>query len=580
MIRDHPTLKERARTIAPYAKAEKLGTVRQKRYPGGFLNILTANSASGLSSRPVPLVLMDEVDRCIRNASREGNPTRLLTARASTFADRKEIFVSSPVLSREEAGIVAMYEDSSREEWQLLCPNPECGAWHFLQWASLDLESALYACPECGLRANQWQWQEQPGRWLCNNPTETRTRGFRINGLISPWLSWSELVAEYRAAKKASLSGDQSLLATFTNLKLGEPFSEVGKRIEIDLYGMRREVYGCHAVDAELPDGVLVLICGVDVQDSFLSYEIVGWGKGRESWGIETGQIQGDPRPPTTKVWDLLDQLVYKRVLSYSDGARARVRLIFVDSGGHCTPAVYAYTKARHPRVFAIKGVPGSGTPIIVGAKRRERAEGVWIVRLGVDTLKEEGSSRLSVEEPGAGYCHFPMREDGHPSQGYTPEYFAELLAERRSLRYSRGGFARYEWTKNRTAANEALDCRNYARAALEYAKVPLDRMRRDELYGLRSDDIEELEIGVEKRISFDRRSADTVGETAAPRYGAHNVPSFSTGPHIYGQTPARESWKYGARHPNSAGREHEGLTGNLPYIGKGPPPRPRYGAQ
>ena len=35
----------------------------------------------GLSSRPVPIAIMDEVDSCVQNAGRSGNPVRLLTAR-------------------------------------------------------------------------------------------------------------------------------------------------------------------------------------------------------------------------------------------------------------------------------------------------------------------------------------------------------------------------------------------------------------------------------------------------------------------------------------------------------------------
>ena len=46
----------------------------------------------------------------------------------------------------------------------------------------------------------------------------------------------------------------------------------------------------------EVPTGVLVLTGGVDVGEKMLNYEVVGWGKGRESWGIEYGILDGDPR--------------------------------------------------------------------------------------------------------------------------------------------------------------------------------------------------------------------------------------------------------------------------------------------
>lgn len=48
----------------------------------------------------------------------------------------------------------------------------------------------------------------------------------------------------------------------------------------------------------ELPDGVLVLTCGVDTQDNRLEYEVVGHGKYGENWGIVKGYIMGRPDTP------------------------------------------------------------------------------------------------------------------------------------------------------------------------------------------------------------------------------------------------------------------------------------------
>ena len=47
-------------------------------------------------------------------------------------------------------------------------------------------------------------------------------------------------------------------------------------------YMGRREEY-----PAELPDGVVVLTCGVDTQNDRLQYEIVGHGHFGETWASE-----------------------------------------------------------------------------------------------------------------------------------------------------------------------------------------------------------------------------------------------------------------------------------------------------
>ena len=211
------------------------------------------------------------------------------------------------------------------------------------------------------------------------------------------------------------------------------------------------------------------MTAAVDVQDTYLAYEVVGWGKGRESWGIEAGEFQGnphllpDPNRPNQSPWEQIDRFVFNRIFRYEDGRFARVRLCFVDSGGHATTSVYKYTKLRQPRVLAIKGVGGPDRPMVIGGKLRERAEGCWLLRLGVDTLKDELHARLAVETPGPGFCHWPCGPNGEDVQGYGEGYFRQLIAEQRVLKYSKGGFAKFEWHKNRTDANEAFDLRCYA---------------------------------------------------------------------------------------------------------------------
>ena len=69
---------------------------------------------------------------------------------------------------------------------------------------------------------------------------------------------------------------------------------------------------------------------------------------------------------------------------------------------------------------------------------------------------KELIYSRLKINDPGPGYCHFPAR--------YDDEYFEQLTAEQIVTRFSKG-FRKREWKKVR-ARNEALDLRVYAIAA------------------------------------------------------------------------------------------------------------------
>jgi phage terminase large subunit GpA-like protein len=71
--------------------------------------------------------------------------------------------------------------------------------------------------------------------------------------------------------------------------------------------------------------------------------------------------------------------------------------------------------------------------------------------------------ARLRIEEPGAGFCHFPV--------GRGLDYYAGLTSERPLRKYHKG-VARRVWMKAASARNEPLDCRILAMAALEGLKA------------------------------------------------------------------------------------------------------------
>jgi phage terminase large subunit GpA-like protein len=157
------------------------------------------------------------------------------------------------------------------------------------------------------------------------------------------------LVSEYKEAKRVAEMGDESLLRVFFNTRLARSYRVLGKQVEPNPYHDRREIYPCHKTGAEIPDGVILLTAAVDVQDRSLAYEVVGWGANRESWGMETGEFPGDVGDTSSAVWDQIDRFVFRRVFRYSDGKLARVRLLFVDSGGHHTSQVYRSAKPASP---------------------------------------------------------------------------------------------------------------------------------------------------------------------------------------------------------------------------------------
>ncbi len=257
------------------------------------------------------------------------------------------------------------------------------------------------------------------------------------------------------------------------NTVFGKLWENRGDMEDEDSLLKRREEY-----PAELPNGVLVLTCGIDTQDDRLEYEVVGYGHFGETWGIEKGIIMG--RPDADATWDALDTNVLDRVYRFADGLGLRLSMSFMDEGGHFTQEVRSRCRERiSKKLFCIKGLPGQDRPY-TGPPRQVRivVNGThvgfcWQYQIGVDAGKQLIMDNLRAKEPGPRYCHFPLRDD------YGAGYFAGLLSER--LTYNDKA-KRNPWSWEKIPGhdrNEPLDCRNYANAAFKVLPKDLDAIDR-----------------------------------------------------------------------------------------------------
>jgi phage terminase large subunit GpA-like protein len=475
MVRDCKALRSKVKD----AKSRDSGnTILQKSFPGGMLTICGSNSASGLSSTPVRYVIGDELDRWAVSAGTEGSPWELAKARQTAFYNAKSIAVSTPTIKGHSA-IEDLFTQGTQERWHHQCP--DCGEYHNICFADIRFEydttiiknkkyynvkSVLWVCPSCGCVHTEKQMRKQPAKWVAENPAayQNGVRSFWLNAFSSPWVNWSELILAYLEAL-----GDTRKLQVVYNTKFGELWEDRGDIDDEETIMGRRETY-----EAELPDGVLVLTCGVDTQDDRLEYEVVGHGHFGEKWGIKRGVIMG--RPDTAEVWAALDDIIDHKY-SFANGVTLKISTTFVDSGGHYTQDVYAACRERfYRKVFAIKGRGGEGVPYTSPAKqtniiiRGTYIGQCWLYTIGVDSGKQSIMDSLKVRERGAKYYHFPKNEDC----GYDMTFFAGLLSER--LVYKQGRQHPWVWEKiPGHERNEALDCRNYANAAFKATAADLD---------------------------------------------------------------------------------------------------------
>lgn len=60
-----------------------------KHYAGGYIALVGANSPAGLASRPIRILLADEIDRY--GVTQEGDPLKLGIQRTTNFHNRKKV---------------------------------------------------------------------------------------------------------------------------------------------------------------------------------------------------------------------------------------------------------------------------------------------------------------------------------------------------------------------------------------------------------------------------------------------------------------------------------------------------------
>lgn len=457
MIRDTPVLRHRVKD----ARARDSGnTLASKTFPGGHIAMVGSNAPAGLASRPIRLLVADEVDRFEASAGTEGDPLSLAIKRTTTFWNRVILFVSTPGDKSTSRIEPEFLRGDQRYFW---VPCPHCGeeqklVWAQVKWTDRNPETAYYECVHngCVLDDQDRRAAVRKGHWRATQPFNGNV-SYHLSQLYSPFAPLSDGVRDFLDSKD-----NPQELKTWTNTFLGETWEEKGARLEWSDMMDQREDY---QVRDPIPEDVTVITVAVDVQDDRFEIEWVGWGDDSQTWSLGYRKVYGDPSGP--EVWQELREALAETFMHPTFGEMLW-RAGCIDSGGHYTQRVYDFA-ASIPRLLAIKGVEGFGKPIF-GSRLKNTLNDAEVYAVGVDTAKETVVARLKVSDPTkAGYCRWPVH--------YDEQYFRGLTAEELRKTYIRG-FAVNRWHKIRPR-NEPFDLRVYNTAAVEMLQVDLNAQRR-----------------------------------------------------------------------------------------------------
>ena len=467
--------------------------VLSKEFVGGNLSMASAQSASGLRSDSIRVLLRDEIDGApplLRTG--EGNWLEVSYARTFAWGPRKKILDFSTPTTWEESEINKLFERGDQRKFMVRCPF--CGKPQELKFGSeqtlygIKAETkagsfiqAYYMCAHCREPIFNHHKTDMlaTGMWEPTAKSEDPTfRSYHISSLYSPvgMLSWNEVWKKYQNAV-----GSPDGMRAFTNLYLGLPFKESGSKPDIgrviELRGGYRSgtVPRGYIVGDNQYVGPLYLTAGIDVQRGSdtdennpqrLEMDIVATGPGYRTWGVAYKVFHGKIDDPFSGAWQLLHEWAVQGGLTFG---RFNVSMVFIDSGdGNFTDVVYRFAK-RWQNTYPSKGF---------GALKKRKTEAgdeagpenfkrYRVVKLDEDTALIEIStnyyktnlynnlkiSRLPLDPQKPGFCDFPV--------DYNEKYFMGLTAEEKR---SDGSFHCPSGTRN-----EALDCRVMANCAADF---------------------------------------------------------------------------------------------------------------
>lgn len=412
-----------------------------------------SNSPSRLASRSIGRLYRDEVDKMPAFSGREADPLSLSEERLRWYFDAKVLDTSTP--TTQEGYIWQRWEASSREWFNVPCPF--CGVFQPLKFSMETVKwpkderdptrmrrhrLAVYVCSSCKreipddddhkrrmLLAGVWcpEAGKVDAGGKVHGARETDHRGFHVNALYSPVLSWSDVAAKFLEAKD-----DVAKLMNFTNSWLGWPWVEKSASLSTERLSGRALV---QLPAGTVPQGTIALTGGGDVQEREVFFVVRAHLGGARTVTIHAARIES--------LEALAEVIVHGSWPVEGDpNTKLQVRLLCLDSG-YRTDEVYDLC-SRFPDVLrATKGHQHREAPFSAVRVERDwigRARGLALWHVDTSFYKDRLARQMLADlgVPGSWAVH------ANPSE----EYLRHLTSEHRVLvRSKKTKRTTEEWT-------------------------------------------------------------------------------------------------------------------------------------
>ena len=469
-------------------KFDDTSPLLELQFDGMYLTLAGSNSPSGLASKPIRFLMMDEVDKYPGASNKEADPIKLATERTKTFHNKKIYITSTPTL---KTGHIWKEKEDADIEKHFFVPCPHCGEYIELLFPNIRFpddegmsyadraEVATYVCQKCGcvITDNDKHNMLKLGEWrtVRHSTKYVRNVAFWINTLYSPFVRWSDIAKEFLQTKD-----NPEDFQNFVNSWLAEPWEDTKLKTNADLVMERQTDLPAYVV----PSWTKLLTAGVDVQETCLYWTIRAWGDYLTSQNIAHGQALS---------FQEIDQIMNLQYQT-EDGDPVVVNLCLVDSGDQ-TDMVYDFCVTHADYALPVKGsnhVQLSPYKLSKISKVDSKAYGMTLVIADGNAYKDMIAGRMK-------------RPNGRGSwmvyAGCDMEYAQQVTAEHK-INVKKNGVVRQVWVQKRSHVdNHYLDAEVYALAAADIREVRTLHLRNEDPEELLTQKNEEPETPEEQWI-------------------------------------------------------------------------------
>jgi hypothetical protein len=419
------------------------------------LSLVGSNSPANLSSRPICIAVLDELDSFAPPSEKDAAAYSLALERTKSFPQRKHVLTSTPTLSTGDIWI--NYQAGSQETFHVPCH--ACGEFQAMEFGQIrwdeaarsedgkwDMrkvaETATYHCTKCDAKWSERNRRQsiEKGKWVAGNPNaETGRRSFRLPSWYSSTLGFADAAKKF-LTEKHYLHGLQGFVNGWSAMPWEDQFDDDElNSIPPGAFAKKQEWEADH-----------IKLAAIDRQIDGYWFVVRAFGRDGSSRLIEEGR-----RRTIEDVAQSLQDLGVKP------------RHACIDSGYETQDT---YRIAARYGWMAIKGeerphylVEINGTRIkSVHSSEQTTDAGCHLLLLSSPACQD----LLAWLRRGQG----PLWEVAHD---VSPDYREHMASHRKAHRINRKtGKDVYEWIRIKSRQDHLYDCETYLAGLAVYGKV------------------------------------------------------------------------------------------------------------